>query len=383
MYFYFGDFDSHVFASLHEELDINIDCIFRIEELKKENATPSTEPPKVNNSWAQLKARSSASEMYWRQTLWRNFNPGDFKDVRELFDLISNANFDILGLKKKHEQFYQGDLLITPTVFDIRTTDLRYYKYLFGLINNIGLINEEFVISLLLENISHLPEFIIDNNTQFDPNTIGHNDLKEFFDNMFSKLIIDSHEKPESGEQRIEEQKQRLIEIENKSGLLCKLFKKLKHVNLNPDFIIKNRLDKSITSKYVNFTKGLPGFSKTPSKNILAESMSLKTEFFHRQSSVDCRLMDNLLTRIEFEKANSTNFDADIHDISLKSWQWNIEYKKDTLLQVISRLKLSHPCVNYRFSSYLGQLLVTLTSPGPIGALEYSHSNDIKVLFIN
>jgi hypothetical protein len=360
--------------ALHEELEIPIQAIFRLEDLKKDASEKGT---KINANWQLLKSRAEASELHWKNTIIKSLSPADYKEIRELYDLLATDLYRIHELRKIYLKFYEFDKFISTHTFNEASVDLRHYKYLYGLIRNCEYQCEELIFALLMEHLYNLPEFSAENGSVYDPNSLGYNDLKMLFDEELKRLTLDQIARVKS-KSFIEQQKYKLVQFHDKMALVLTSVKRLEHINLNPAKMLTGFQNRSVVSRYVHFVKGLSDQIRLSKEEILAQSMSLKTEFCSKMKMIDSRIIENGIAKLEFLSSLRDVFEpSQFHDFN--HYQWSSDLSKTSMLQLMQEMKLIYPVVKYHFSNFLGQLLLSLRSPGPVGCIEHHQCESIKV----
>jgi hypothetical protein len=365
-----------ILIALTEELDTPLQAIFRVEDALNAKKGENNSIPTPNTNWSQLRTRSKQG-MGWRSTAWSSFQASEFKDHKEIFEMLALRIYGIVDRRKIYDLFYRGDRVISIPNCDEKGLDLRFYEYLLNLIDEgkEGL-KVESIVALAMEYLRRIhPQ---SEQTVPDLAAIGLGNLKALFEKEIERLAVEVGDERENYDEKILKNTT-VVEYEDAAYILGMCMSSLRSIEIDGMEIIKNVVHTSSSQRYLQFLDQLQVYSGLRQELIVGEGMKFQTEFYKLiQSDLDYTRVELLLALNEFEALCGSG-DMNANSASLDGWRWIGNLSQNALIQALDGSKQYKPQVYHKLSPFHGKLLLMFQSPGPIGCLEYSEEHETKV----
>jgi hypothetical protein len=367
-----------ILIALTEELDTPLQAIFRVEDtlnVKKGENNPSPNP---NANWSQLKARSKQS-LGWRTTAWSSLQASEYKEYKEIFDMLALRIYGIVDRRRIYDLFYRGDRIVSIPNYEEKCLDMRFYEYLLNLVDGgKGGLAVETIVALSMEYLQRThPQ---SEQTVPDLATIGLGNLKLMFEREIERLTVELTEEKEDHDPRKNFKNTTVLEYEDKASILGLCLNSLRSMEIDGPEIIQNVVNSSSSQRYIQLLDHLQGDKSIDQDAVIGEGMKFQTEFYKRiRTDLDYNRVELLLALMEFENMVFSVLNSNVSSITLDGWRWTSNLCRNALVQAVDLSRQTKPQLIRKISPFHGKMLLMCLSPGPIGCLEHSEVHDTKI----
>ncbi|KAJ1344576.1 hypothetical protein BSLG_000099 [Batrachochytrium salamandrivorans] len=422
VYYFLKDFDSQgFFKALIEDYLVPVSTIFHIEDTTAVNNTPATAMRQVvsplgstssnlNPTWMDLRsiALKSAESSLWKQIAWCSIQPSETKDSKEFFDVIAYKLYGVLEKRKEYQYYYNNNISINIPDLNHSLTvnnDLRYYNHLMNAVYKYDAVNETLILTLLLEHLDKITLDIVTLEDDVIPasepsvlqeasNQTIFDDISLYFDRMTLGFVSNSKDisdktylddtKPQNLSTPISMDKQtnykKLIRFNNENQFSVASLNAIESMSLCPVDLLGRITNCFSRNCFTHFLKGIPNLPEIDPAWLSRERILQKTEF-HRVCSTKLvePTLNQFLTLSELADLLQDKCANPNTTLSLHSWCWSEALDSDTLTQVLERAMLDRPDATAKFSKWRGALLLSISSPGPLGAFRHEVTRIVEV----
>ncbi|KAI8903852.1 hypothetical protein EDD86DRAFT_95447 [Gorgonomyces haynaldii] len=374
MYYYLKDLDSPgLITNLIDECGLPLSAIFRVEDVNGGHSKKFKDQDTKNTQWEQLKtiAQNAPDASQWRDLAWINVSAADYQGSKEIFELLAKKIYGVLSKKKLYRDFYSKDSpLVIPNVQNPKP-NMRYYDYLSSVVN---LSSVDLQMGLLLE---HIDKQGVDDEDPGQTQSLEEaGNVQMIFNKALEKLAFSDLSTDASKALKLPSliKKTEIVSYHDVSVQEKTQLGYLETIGINTlDLLTEpqkhNRLWKQV----------LQTLEQSSRQTIEADAMRIKTEF-HTTSIVKMEQTHLFFTllQMQFEKMFDENAGPQ-SNFAFDAYCWQEAIPARSLFQAIVKRKQLKPVVKTQFSKQDGMLLMTLSSPGPLGCLSYSETSVRKV----